>query len=503
MTWHARKELLGISAKAQYPQRMSNTRFFKGIWQGRIESPAFLPPLSDAPSDEDFRCFATNLPTLCWMARGDGYIVWYNQRMYDYTGATPEDLEGWGWEKVHDPEVLDEVKSRWQHSIDRGEPFEMTFPLRGADGLFRPFLTRISPVTDPSGKVVRWFGTNTEIGAQLRAERQRDETRAEYEVLTNAMPQMVWSTRPDGYHDFYNDRWYEFTGVPEGSTDGTAWDGVFHPHDKDRAWAAWEQSLATGEPYEIEYRLRDRHGDYRWVLGRALPVRNRDGSIRRWIGTCTDIHEAKEIAEHNEVLSRELAHRIKNIFAIVAGLIGLSARNEPSARDFAKRLNQRVGSLGRAHDFARPHSDRSRPSVGESTLHGLLDTLLEPYQDSAGDRIRIAGDDVPVDDRGATPLALLIHELATNASKYGALSRPGGYVEVHSSLDADHLRIEWREVGGPPVKGEPESAGFGSELVKRSVEQQLSGSIVHHWQPEGLVVEVELPGGSLCRVRRA
>lgn len=478
---------------------MSDTSFFRGIWQGRIHSPDLLPPISSEPSDADFRCLAESLPTLCWMARGDGYIVWYNRRWYDYTGTAPDEMEGWGWEKVHDPDVLDEVKTKWQRSIDGGFPFEMVFPLRGADGVFRPFLTRVSPVTDPSGKVVRWFGVNTEVGAQLKAETQRDETRAEYDVLTNAMPQMVWSTRPDGYHDFYNDKWYEFTGVPEGSTDGEAWNGMFHPQDQERAWAAWRHSLATGEPYEIEYRLRDRNGDYRWVLGRASPVRDSDGSIRRWIGTCTDIHEAKKMSERNEVLSRELSHRIKNIFAIIAGLIGLSARSEPEAKVFARQLSGRIASLGRAHDFARPHSEESRPVTGEITLNGLLENLLAPYQDADGRRIRITGDDPPIDDRGATPLALLFHELATNAAKYGALSVPDGHIAVHSVIDGKNIATRWQEIGGPALAEQPTPSGFGSQLVKMSVEQQMLGTISQQWNPEGLVVEVELPLESLSR----
>lgn len=482
---------------------MTDSNFLRGIWQKRILAPDDLPPVSNEPSDADFRSFAQNLPTLCWMARGDGYIVWYNKRWFDYTGTTFEQMEGWGWESVHDPNVLDEVKVRWQRSIAEAKPFEMVFPLRGADGIFRPFLTRISPVTDSSGNVVRWFGVNTEVGAQLRAETQRDESRAEYEVLTNAMPQMVWSTRPDGYHDFYNDKWYEFTGVPEGSTDGEAWNGMFHPDDQERAWSAWRHSLASGDPYEIEYRLRDRTGNYRWVLGRACPVRNGDGSIRRWIGTCTDIHTAKQTSEHNEVLSRELAHRIKNIFAIIAGLIGLSSRNEPQAKDFARKLSERVASLGRAHDFARPHSERSRPFVDEITLHGLILSLLEPYRDAAELRISISGDDAPVDDRGATAVALLIHELATNAAKYGALSVHDGHVEVRTKAISNCMRIEWREEGGPAVTQNPKERGFGSKLIRMSVEQQMSGTIAHHWRPEGLVVDVQIPLASLSRATAA
>src|SRR4051812_50187779 len=100
---------------------------------------------------------------------------------------------------------------------------------------------------------------------------------AQFEILTNAMPQMVWSTLPDGFHDYYNARWYEFTGMPEGSTDGEGWNGMFHPEDQARAWERWRHSLATGEPYEIEYRLRRADGAYRWTLGRALPVRDRRG----------------------------------------------------------------------------------------------------------------------------------------------------------------------------------------------------------------------------------
>ena len=124
---------------------------------------------------------------------------------------------------------------------------------------------------------------------------------------------MVWSTRPDGYHDYYNQRWYDYTGVPQGSTDGEAWNGMFHPEDQERAWATWRRSLATGEPYRIEYRLRHRSGQYRWVLGRAQAVRGEDGRITRWFGTCTDIQEIVEarevLARSGEELEREVAER--------------------------------------------------------------------------------------------------------------------------------------------------------------------------------------------------
>jgi PAS domain S-box-containing protein len=107
---------------------------------------------------------------LSFTANADGEVSWYNQRWYEYTGSTPVQLEGWGWQSVHDPEVLPNVLERWRHSIVTGEPFEMVFPLRGADGVFRDFLSRAMPVRDREGKVTRWFGTNTDISEQRRTE---------------------------------------------------------------------------------------------------------------------------------------------------------------------------------------------------------------------------------------------------------------------------------------------------------------------------------------------
>lgn len=114
-------------------------------------------------SEAQFRMLANAIPQLCWMANPDGWIFWYNERWYEYTGMSHEDVEGWGWQSVHDPEILPVVLERWKKSLCDGQPFEMTFPLRGTDGVMRPFLTRVIPVKDGQGKVVRWFGTNTDV----------------------------------------------------------------------------------------------------------------------------------------------------------------------------------------------------------------------------------------------------------------------------------------------------------------------------------------------------
>ena len=337
----------------------------------------------------------------------------------------------------------------------------------------------------------------------MKAEREDLPTHAagqiSFQQLADAMPQMVWSTLPDGAHDYYNAQWYAFTGAPVGSTDGEGWSGMFHPDDQERAWKRWRHSLQTGEPYEIEYRLRRHDGVYRWTLGRALPVRDESGAIARWVGTCTDIDDQKRIAEHNEILSRELSHRIKNIFAVLNGLIGLSARQFPGVTDFARQLQSRIAALGRAHNFVRPHGEESAPTVGPSTLRALLIDLLSPYPALDDDRITIEVDDVPIDDRGATPIGLVIHELATNAAKYGALSMGDGRVRLASTVRDGIVRLTWEEEGGPPVAGPPENLGFGSRLTEMSVVRQLGGTIERAWQRDGLHVTIEVPVAALSR----
>lgn len=319
-----------------------------------------------------------------------------------------------------------------------------------------------------------------------------------FRQLADAMPQMVWSTQPDGAHDYYNAQWYAFTGAPVGSTDGEAWNGMFHPDDQERAWEVWRRSLATGEPYEIEYRLRHYSGDYRWTLGRALPVRDEAGKIIRWIGTCTDIHEQKQMADLNAVLSRELSHRIKNIFAVINGIIGISSDQFSADKEQTRQLQARVAALGRAHDYVRPHSEQSLPHDGPRTLAELLRSLLLPYPALDHGRLTIEGDDVRVDDQGATPVGLAIHELATNSMKYGALSAAEGQVHITISENDGAVVLTWQEANGPEVI-QPLQPGFGTYLTEIAIVGQLGGTIEREWARSGLCVRIGVLAKRLSR----
>jgi two-component system, sensor histidine kinase len=148
-------------------------------------------------SEKKFRLLADAIPHLAWIARADGYIYWYNERFYQYTGATPEQVEGWGWKSVHDPDVLPAAMERWLLSIETGEPFDMTFPLRATDGQFRPFLTRVMPLHDSEGRVLQWFGTNTEITEQKAMEEALCEAKADAERANGAKTKFLAAASHD------------------------------------------------------------------------------------------------------------------------------------------------------------------------------------------------------------------------------------------------------------------------------------------------------------------
>ena len=152
-------------------------------------------------SERQFHALADAIPQLCWMANGDGWTYWYNQRWYDYTGTKPKDMEGWGWQSVHDPAALPGVLKKWQVSISTGEPFDMVLPLRGGDGVYRPFLTRINPLKDADGSVLRWFGTNTDISAQQKAQENIENLNRVLGVLSDVNQTIVREKDPQAMMD--------------------------------------------------------------------------------------------------------------------------------------------------------------------------------------------------------------------------------------------------------------------------------------------------------------
>ncbi len=323
---------------------------------------------------------------------------------------------------------------------------------------------------------------------QLR-ESQLYESEAKFHAIANSVDQMIWSTLPDGFHDYYNDRWYAFTGVPPGSTDGAGWNGMFHPDDQERAWQRWDRSLKTGEPYEIEYRLRHRSGEYRWVLGRAQPVRDKDGTIVRWYGTCTDIHEIKMAEEQRQLMLGEMNHRVKNTLAMVNVMVSQTLRRADSLEDAQLSIQSRIGMMAQAHD------QLINATWTETHIREVIDAALAPHR-TGEKRFEIEGPDIPIGSKQALGLTMALHELSTNASKYGALSVQQGKVCVTWSVethdDDNTFRFHWVERDGPTV-APPSRRGFGSRMIEQALAGYFNGRAELSYDPAGLSFDLTAP----------
>lgn len=325
----------------------------------------------------------------------------------------------------------------------------------------------------------------------LRADRAIAERDVRLKRMIESLPQIAWSADNQGNFDYFNKRWREVTGAPPPKT-AMAWREFLHPEDFDTVFAQWQERFAAGKRFDAEYRLKRADGSWMWVLAMAVPVADNEGEPERWFGTVTDIDAVHQAMEERDLLARELAHRIKNIFAVIIGLAMLKARKAPEHEPFARDLTRALQALGRAHEFVRPGS-----GVVQDSLKGLLQALFAPYSDSEdAPRVRIEGEDAAIGQRAATPLALVFHELATNSAKYGALSSDAGHVDLTISDKGDAIGAVWQEHGGPAAKQASES-GFGSRLVEMSVTGQLQGTWERRFEPDGLIVEMTFAKAAL------
>ncbi|PZM08956.1 sensor histidine kinase [Rhizobium tubonense] len=270
-----------------------------------------------------------------------------------------------------------------------------------------------------------------------------------------------------------------------------------HPADRDRVRAAFVATRAIVGPYEIDFRILTGASDVRWISARG---QGDDVGIigRKMTGVFLDVTGRKQAEEGHELLAGEMSHRVKNLLALAAGLTSITSRSTTTKEEMAHQLTQRLTALGRAHDLVRP-----LPSgQGKAALLGdLFAVLLAPYDDvgAFAGRIRVAVPRAGVGEAAATHLALVIHELATNSLKYGALSVGAGTLDVSGLLTGDDVEIVWTEQGGPEVVPPEGTAGYGSRLLQRTISGPLAGSLAYDWTQSGVLITLRVKADSLTK----
>ena len=340
-------------------------------------APAHARPIA---SRDDFRTLANAIPQMAWIADGSGYIFWYNQRWYDYTGTTLEDMMGWGWSTVHHPDHLEAVTARFKAALTSGDAWEDTFPLRRHDGEFRWFLSLARPQRDAEGHIVRWFGTNTDITEQRDADEALRRSESRFRTLIDAAADIIWSTTAEGELLPPQDGWTRFTGQSGPVLANGGWLEAVHPDDREKTMEGWHEAVANGARYHVEHRLRRRDGEYRDMEVSAVPVINGTGHIQEWVGIHTDVTARKAAAEAVEAArdAAEAANRAKSQF--IANMSHELRTPLSAVIGYSEMLSEEIEDLGHTHLL----KDLAKIESSARHLLSLINDVLDLSKIEAG-----------------------------------------------------------------------------------------------------------------------
>ncbi len=365
---------------------------------------------------------------------------------------------------------------------------------RPSTGEVRWIASRGEFVRDEAGRAILVRGTNHDITAQREAEQRLALSEARFRGVLDATPAMVWLTDAEGRCTFLNRRWRALTGQAEADGLGIGRLQAVHPEDRDATRAALQDAQERQAPFRLEYRLRRADGVHVWVLDTGEPRFDADGSFLGHVGAVLDISDRREAEERRVLLVREVDHRARNALTVVQSILALTRAEDPER--FRASVQGRIAALARAHTLL------AREGWASAELLDILQEELAAYEAVPGlpPRILIEGPRVVLVAGAAQPLAMALHELATNAAKYGALSAPEGRLSVVWRREAatGGLTLVWQEAGGPALRGPPGRRGFGTSVIAKTVERQLGGSAALEWPAEGLRCTITLPPDQLC-----
>jgi formate hydrogenlyase transcriptional activator len=263
---------------------MTPLLFGAGIMMGALpENEAVPPPIS---VEDRLRLVIDTIPCLILRANPDGSFDFINQHWLEFTGLKAEQVLGWGWRAALHPKDIRRVVTNWRAGLAAGEPFEDEARIRRVDGQYRWFLIRNVPLRDEQGRIVQWYGTGHDIDELKQAD---DRLR----LVIDTTPALLHSARPDGYLDFFNKRVLDYLGLSLEDVSGWRWTSAIHPDDVEDILGKWRASLATGEPFESEARVRRADGAYCWQFHRKVPLRDQAGNIVKWFGSSIEIDDRK------------------------------------------------------------------------------------------------------------------------------------------------------------------------------------------------------------------
>ncbi|CAA9335319.1 MAG: Multidomain signal transduction protein including CheB-like methylesterase, CheR-like methyltransferase and BaeS-like histidine kinase [uncultured Cytophagales bacterium] len=433
------------SRLAEYESRLT-------VLAGEAEKAAKEPAVEEASR---LRLLLDNLPQLAWTALPDGWIEYFNQRWYAYTGQTPGEAGGLGWQVAQYPDDRPDPQ-KLQDCVNNGHEYSYECRLlRADDGAWRWHLVQVRPVHE-HGELTRWIGTCTDIhetreaaGRHLQRERRRieeltarlgavvkmartsrtaeqvlRESEERFRIMAESIPHIVWTALPEGTADFHNRRLAEYAGLPVAEADGYGWHQLVHPDDLPRTMSTWEQCLATGEPYYVKYRFRRHDGEYRWFLSQALLMKDGRGEPLKWFGTGTDIHEEEE----SKLKLQSANHELTRINQVLDTFVYMAAHD----------LKSPVNNLGVLMQMAADQPDPAK----RQEVQRMIDISVRRLDQTINGLLEVISVEGSPSPARQVYFTALLHDILTELSLQGQaaggiqadFSAAEGIVYVHSYL---------------------------------------------------------------------
>ncbi|HEY4030348.1 MAG TPA: HWE histidine kinase domain-containing protein [Caulobacteraceae bacterium] len=353
-----------------------------------------------------------------------------------------------------------------------------------------------SPVPDESGRPAGVIAIVIETSERMRAERRQEEaldrvrqSEARFRALVNATSDVVYRMSAD---------WLEMKALDgrgflsDTETPSIRWmDEYLFPEDQAAIWGAISDAIEARGVFQLEHRVRQADGAAGWTSSRAIPLMGAGGEIVEWFGAASDITARREAEQHLRLVINELNHRVKNNLAMTQAVAAQTFRNAGSITDAQHSLSSRISALAQANDLL------TGARGAAVSMTGVLDQATRPHYPSP-ERRRIEGPDFSLSPKTALSMSLAMHELSTNALKYGAWSGQDGVVEICWSIyppergGPERLKLVWTEHGGPRV-AEPSRRGFGTRLIERGLAAEMGGVVQMRFEPEGLVCVIDAP----------
>jgi PAS domain S-box-containing protein len=434
----------------------------------------------------------------------DGRFLLANRRFCEIVGRSADDLLALTVPDITHPDDRGNDAALRRRLVADGVPFFVEKRYLRSDGAHVWVSVNVSSMQSLDGTRPLLIGVAQDISERKIAESVLREKEADLRLVLDSATDGIFCVDAVGVMTMCNTACLQMLGIgrEQGAIGRNLCDVISHSRADGSLYSKQQSPIYRtandGLPQHVEDELFFR------CDGTSFPVEYwvnpivRDGAHQGAVCTFIDITQRRRAQEQQNLLLRELNHRIKNLFAITSGMIALSARSSATPKEYAANVQGRLNALALAHELILPGvRGEVDPAAEPTSLDTLLRKILSPYtgKQPGADGIRVVmeGPAVALGARTVTTFALIIHELATNAAKYGSLSVEEGRLRITWTCANDALVLKWQEIGGPPLRGPPTSHGFGTLLSNHSVRNELGGALSHQWNEGGLVVELSVP----------